>query len=382
VWETQFDGDRSEEDRFYDIGQDESGNIYAVGGSRVLSCDYESGIVRKVSHDGGVMWTDHYVGTGEACEDVQGRAVVVQGEDDLFVLSAQGGAGVTETVSLLRRYGVASEELSEVWSLLEEDWVQRPRGLTIVSGELLLAGKFRGVDYQHANGGLAQVSLDGGFLGGSVVEGPSLVGWITSLSRDSVEGYAVGAVWGDSDDYAVRSYGADGELRWARVLDEVNAGGSDLGGALAYGDDDFLAVCSNGEEGELRVRVYDPSGALQWNSELSFGPDARARCLDIVVDPVTSDVVFCGMFDEYAPLGISSNGNSDAFVARYSSSGDQVWVERFDGLAPSLEGGRDATIAYAVELAADGGILVAGSLGVLDLAGDEYSDAFLWKLVP
>ncbi len=356
---------------FFALDQDGSGNVYAVGSTRLLGCNYESAVVRKVSPDGGTVWTDEFVGSNEACENVRARGVVALGEDDLIVLAGQGNSLPS---TLLRRYGVVDEALAETWSVLSSSWVRSPRTIAALNSGVLVGGRHNPVEALFADGALMSYSEDGEFIEGTVVEGPANTAYLSSLDTDSVGGYAVAAIWGGNSDLAVRSYSPDGALRWSRVLDEVSAGASDdPGGAVGFGPGDTLAVCANASDGEVIVRRYATDGELDWSSSLQFGGQSFARCFDVAVHDGTEDIVVVGVFDE---------GNEDALVARFSSSGEELWVQVFPGLTPSANGGIDPTAAYAVSFSTDDAVLVAGAIGVVNTAGDRVSDAVVWKLVP
>lgn len=138
-----------------------------------------------------------------------------------------------------------------------------------------------------------------------------------------------------------------------------------------------VTVNSNGNRDGWIVK-YDNAGNTLWATGMG-GVSSGEEVNDVVVD-ADGNIYVTGMFNVSAVFGsvtLSSNGEDDIFIAKYSPSGDLVWVENAGG-AHDDEGN---TIA----LDSEGNIYVGGSVDsngvfgtneVLTAGGD---DAFIAK---
>lgn len=175
--------------------------------------------------------------------------------------------------------------------------------------------------------------------------------YVTGGSLDSVSGM----------DFATIKYGPDGELRWIRRyngpaggLDEANAIVLDgTGGVYVTGysqgtttDMDYATVKYDMDGNQLWVRRYDgPAGGYD---------EARAIAVD------RSGCVYV------TGSSTGSGTRADYATVKYSTNGEELWVQRYDGPASRLD--------EAVAVAADplGGVYVTGaSLG--DGTGNDYA---------
>jgi len=211
----------------------------------------------------------------------------------------------------------------------------------------------------------------------------------------------------------------EGELRWIRRLGRTE-GGSDPALALGPGGEIYLAGSfrgrlepdpgtetrrSGGGEDWFLVR-YDEGGRFQW--VLSGGGEGEDRARAVVVSGTDGSVYFCGSFEKDCvfpdakkspPLRFEATlpadpflgkapqnerpqleGFEDAFLARYSPSGERLWVRTGGGAGPDAalcldvsEDGRVAIGGYNKTLAWFPG---SGSRGVL-LSKVGWTDAFV-----
>lgn len=119
---------------------------------------------------------------------------------------------------------------------------------------------------------------------------------------------------------------------------------------------------------------YDSAGNVLWQHLL--GSSGTANAYGLALDPATGGVVVSGA--STAPLTQTSltNGEKNSFVARYTSDGDQSWVQQLPTLATNQ--------ANAVSVDASGNITIGGSVsgGVIGAgqASAGGGDAYLVKL--
>lgn len=166
--------------------------------------------------------------------------------------------------------------------------------------------------------------------------------------------------------WSKRLGGTSSDYAWAVAVDGSSnvlvagdfAGTADFGGgpltSVGY-DDIFLAK-------------YDANGTHLWSKRLGgTGSDAA---WSMAVDG-SGNVLVTGAFEGTADFGggpLVSAGNTDIFVAKYSSGGTHLWSKRF--------GGTDYERAWAVAADGSGNVLLAGDFaGMADLGGGPLTSA-------
>src|SRR5690606_37401933 len=110
---------------------------------------------------------------------------------------------------------------------------------------------------------------------------------------------------------------------------------------------------------DLFVGKYDPSGNLLWAFNLgrvglNNGMDANGMTVDS-----NNNILVAGSFSNtvnFNPLGVSisksSSGGKDAFLAKYNSDGELVWINTFGSLlfdyGTTVYADRDGNILYGI----------------------------------
>jgi hypothetical protein len=100
--------------------------------------------------------------------------------------------------------------------------------------------------------------------------------------------------------------------------------------------------------GDVYLMKYNSSGTKQWTRLL--GTTAIDNAFSVAVD--SSENIYIAGFTNGNLGGQTSSGGTDAFVARYDSSGNMVWTR--------LLGNGTLTYGYAVAVAASGNVYVSG----------------------
>lgn len=154
----------------------------------------------------------------------------------------------------------------------------------------------------------------------------------------------------DLTDAWIRRLGEDGGVRWTVHYDR-GSGDSELASGVAVDGTGRVAVAgaarSEDEDWDIWVAVYDPEGALQW--ETFVGGDAQREDQGVGI-AVTTD-------DEFVVAGyqMASDGTTDAWVRRFGADGDTRWTHTHDGPAMGVD--------VATDLAVDpssGDVIVVG----------------------
>jgi len=138
-----------------------------------------------------------------------------------------------------------------------------------------------------------------------------------------------------------------------------NATGS-FGGQLNQADQDVY------------LSKYDSAGNLQWTKLL--GSTGTANGYSLALNP-SGGVVVAGSTTADLTTDAIGNGNTDSFVARYDSDGNQTWVKQI----PTLNNNQ----AAAVSVDSSGNIYIGGQVTGVVGSGQTSSgkaDAYLAKL--
>jgi hypothetical protein len=122
-----------------------------------------------------------------------------------------------------------------------------------------------------------------------------------------------------------------------------------------------------GGDGDSFIQAYDQNGNLQWTAE--FGSTAQDRVLGIASDTTG---VYAGGFTMGPITGQTYGGSTDAYIVKYSLTGQQLWMHEFGG--PAVDRiqavANDGKYTYATGYTSE-------SLYGLPFAGEQ--DCFLQK---
>ncbi|HEU5179229.1 MAG TPA: PKD domain-containing protein, partial [Candidatus Polarisedimenticolia bacterium] len=122
------------------------------------------------------------------------------------------------------------------------------------------------------------------------------------------------------------------------------------------------ALSSTGDK-DIFIAKYSSSGAYQWSR--SFGSTGSDIGYGIGVDS-SGNVVVIGQFSgtvDFGGGGLTSAGGTDIFLAKYSSSGAHLWSKRF--------GGTGNEVGYGIAVAGNGDMALTGYFGYF---GDATTD--------
>jgi hypothetical protein len=131
-------------------------------------------------------------------------------------------------------------------------------------------------------------------------------------------------------DAFIAKYNTSGAQQWIRQLgtnrNEVGRGvASDAAGnvyIVGYGEGGFGGISAAGTD--CFVAKYDPQGSLIWTQ--GFGTSVNDDAESVAVDNVGNVYVYG---DTSGRLGATSFGGRDAFLAKFNTNGDMMWVNQF-----------------------------------------------------
>jgi hypothetical protein len=149
--------------------------------------------------------------------------------------------------------------------------------------------------------------------------------------------------------------------------DSVAGVGLDAAGNSYIGG--FGLPPTSGLDQNLFMAKVDPNGQVLWRND--YGPAGQDHGTAMVVDAAGNSYLAGRTAGDY---GATALGSGDAFVAKYDTNGNEVWVAQFGS-------DRDDR-AYGVALGPNGEVYAVGeSIGVMGPGGqDGQWSAFLTKL--
>ena len=182
-------------------------------------------------------------------------------------------------------------------------------------------------------------------------------------SDDSV--YVCGSTYiedGRGYECLITKFNSSGTLQWQKTLGVSNSNSTGVG-SIAIGSDGSVYVCGSTASEDLRYRYmliakYNSSGALQWQKKLGGSYYDRGNSVAVGTD---GSVYFCGTSSAGA-------GSSDVFITKFNSSGTLQWQKTL--------GGSDSDSGNSVAIGSDGSVYICGNTYS---AGAGGSDAFIAK---
>jgi hypothetical protein len=210
---------------------------------------------------------------------------------------------------------------------------------------------------------------DGRDWANDVAVGPDGTVFAVGLTEGALNGTTENEA--DSGDGFVVAFDADGVEKWTHLVATADR---DLaqGVAVDAGGSAFVTgLLGSGGATLPRAFVAKYTAAGQaWLRELGEGIDGSTSGKGIVAAPGDDTVTVVGSTEE--SLDGDNQGLADAFVAQYSSDGDLLWVHQF--------GSTEGDTAEAVGVDANGNLYVVGeSYGRFDGSSAGGADAFLVK---
>lgn len=173
---------------------------------------------------------------------------------------------------------------------------------------------------------------------------------------------------GSGQDIAVVKYNSAGVQKWVGIYNGT-ANGADWGYGLVIdssGNTYATGTTSTATSGKDYVTVkFNSSGALQWAMQYNGSGNLDDAASHITLDPLGNVIV----------TGISkgSTTSDDYATVKYSPSGTQLWVRRYDGPASGVDDARTITSDKSGNVYVSGGSTGIGS--DYDFATVKYNSA-------
>lgn len=350
LWSTTFAGMLGLADEAWSCAVDGNGSIH-VAGFVGVGPGNEDLWVRKYSSAGEVMWTQTHAGSAMAKD--AGRAIVVDAAELVYV------AGVANV--LMQDNDVFVRKYAAEGSV---DWTKSYAGAAMLSdvgsaaaltpsGDLIVGGATSVVDNGNDTW-LRKYSPAGAVLWTRTYNGAAKLNDATNAVAVTSDGYiyAAGyeAVVGESNNFWVGKYDADGNLLWSRLANGGISKADYLHGAVAM-DDGGVVVCgyetASGIPWKSFMRRYDASGLMVW-TEIEDGPTAEGALCYGIDRAANGDLLFAGATMQAA--------QREPWLRRLADDGTEKWSTVVAGT------GTGASHARVMREAPDGTLVAAGTM--------------------
>jgi hypothetical protein len=282
AWEARYDGPDHDMDMLHDIAVDDRGFVYVTGSSFKQPFGVDCCTI-KYSPDGEELWVARY--DNQYLSFHTATSIEVDSEGSVYVFGGSRGTGQYYDF-LLIRYDT--------------------------DGNILWTARYDGPGRQQEES--ADMVLDD--FGNIYVAGRS-------------------AGQGTGSDYAVIKYDADGNQLWVERFDGP-AHSEDWVFAMTLDMESNVYLTGRtigeGTSYDYTTVKYDPDGNELWAASYNGPANEKDLAFDVTVD-IHGNVYVTGQSD-------GGGTEIDLATVKYDSSGNEVWVRRYDGSAHGDDRGR------------------------------------------
>jgi uncharacterized delta-60 repeat protein len=352
LWTARYDGPVNVTDRAYALAVDSSANVYVTGQSTGLGTSGDYATI-KYDTNGNQIWTARY--DGPVNDDDAALALAVDSSGNVYVTGVSFGGIGTGLDYATVKYDSSGNELWDArYNGGSGNYYDRPEAIAVdSSGNVYVTGQSTGLgtfgDYAtikyDTNGNQIWVARYNGLENGS---DKAFALAVDSSGNVYVTGYSPGS--GTDKDYATIKYDSSGNELWVK---RYNGPGDGLDEARSLAVDSFGNVyvtgvsTGSGTYGDYATIKYETNGNELWvarydGPEFGGGDGAYSLAVDS-----SGNVYVTGISQ-----GSGSQGDYDTI--KYDSSGNQIWVMRYNGP------GNDLDKAFALAVDSSGNVYVTG----------------------
>jgi uncharacterized delta-60 repeat protein len=353
-WVQRYDGPGNNFDDSYSIAVDDSGNVYITGESRSGSIlGTEDYATMKYNSLGVQQWVQRYNGPGNGSD--RAYSIAVDGSGNVYVTGGSVGSQTTGYDYVTIKYNSSGIQ----------QWLQRYNGpgnyvdgassiAVDASGNVYVTGYSYGGWYDYAT---IKYNSSGTEQWVQRYNGPgNAIDWATSIAVDGsgnvyVTGYS--EVSSLNYDYATVKYNSSGTEQWVQRYNGPD-NKSDYANSIAVDGSGNVYVTGRSEVSgfnyDYATIKYNSSGIQQWVQRYNGPGNNFDEAYSIAVD---------GSGNIYVTGFSSGSGTGyDYATIKYSSSGIQQWVQRYNGPGNSF----DEAYSLAVD-SSDNVYVTGGSIG-------------------
>ena len=348
-WVRRYDGPAKWTDHAYAIAVDTKGNVYVTGTSvkPFLNHDYAT---IKYNSAGNRQWVRRYDGPGKSRDNAS--AIAVDNNGNVYVT---GGS-----INAAGNYDYATIKYNSAGI---RQWVRRYDGpgkdddyanaiAVDTGGNVYVTGASRNAA-GYEDYATIKYNTDGRRQWVRRYDGPGKFGIRndepTAIAVDTngnvyVTGSSRNAALAPNDDYATIKYNSAGKRQWVRRYDGPGKW-YDYATAIAVDTKGnvYVTGCSRNVTGndDYATIKYSSTGKQQWIGRYN-GPRNGDDCATAIAVDTKGNAYVTGYSRNVA-------GNDDYATIKYSSSGKREWVRRYDGPGK----GYDFATAIAVDIRAN-----------------------------
>jgi uncharacterized delta-60 repeat protein len=363
-WIQRYNGTGNFDDMAYSLDIDVSGNVYVTGESD--GGDTESDyLIIKYNTNGIQQWTARYDGTGESYDYAYAIAVDNQGNvyvtgssddddtDDDYITIKYNSAGVQQWY---RRYDGTGNDDDVAYALAIDDL-----------GNVYVTGESYGNNdtYNYAT---IKYNSSGTRQWVSIYDGTGN-DYAYALAIDDLGNvYITGESYGSntSFDYATIKYNSNGVQQWVQRYNGTN-NSAEYASAIIVDNQNNIYITGTSEglnsEFDYLTLKYNTNGIQQWSNRYNGIGNSVDEATALSTDG-SGNIYITG-------TSTGSGTNNDYLTIKYNANGVQEWIQRYNGT------GNNADNAYSLAVDNLGNIYVTGEsegLGTdYDYATIKYS---------
>ncbi len=337
-WISRYNGSGNSFDFANAITVDVSGNIVVTGQSRNAdTAGSEDYVTIKYNSSGVQQWLARYNGAGNGIDNP--TAIITDRVGNIYVTGwSTGSSGKYDYVTI--KYNPAG--VSQ-WTAIYNGTANLDDGANSIaidtSGNIYVTGFSYGTgtnyDYvtiKYNNNGVQQWLAR--YNGPANIDDFAVSVAVDLTGNVFVTGYSQGGATGY--DYATVKYNSSGVQQWAtRYNGPVNGDDYAVILKLDFNGNIYVAGYSpgSGSGNDYLLVKYNSAGVPQWSARYNGTANGNDIPVALTIDPSGNPVV----------TGYSQGSGSgmDFATVKYNSSGNQIWVQRYNGPANSDDFGTD-----------------------------------------
>jgi uncharacterized delta-60 repeat protein len=347
-WVARYNGPANSDDFVEAITVDGSGYVYITGGSRDTDTTYDIATIKYTS-DGDSLWLAIYDGP-EGLYDI-GRAIAVDVSGNVYI------TGETQVEPLpMPRYDYVTVKYNSDGT---QRWVRTyngPDSMNDITSDIAVDGSGNvyvtgSSNYLDTDNDYMTVAYDsaGTVLWTRRYWGPdSATGGDDNAQSIAVDNdgniyvTGFGRISGYGDDYRTIKYDSAGDSVWIAIYNgPVGSSGSDRAYFIAVDESSNVYVAGQsqgtGYDWDYLAIKYNSDGVEQWVRRYN-GPGNADDYLNAMVIDNSGNVYITGKS--------AGSGTYDDFATvKYSTSGDTLWISRYEGpVSSAIDGGAGVAV--------------------------------------